>query len=97
DAHEAGTRCAWQQQRVRTQNQSVTRINPQPPVPETFGQLPSSSRSPEDQRAKNRQHEHKSEDLRIERKIEEVKRQAARKNLIFPGVRGHRKSARPEK
>src|SRR5258706_206313 len=43
------------------------------------------------------QHKHKSEHFRIERQIEKVKRQSARKNLILPGIGGRRESARSEK
>ena len=97
DPHEAGARSARQKQRVRFKSNRVARPALEPSVSETFGQLPSTSCGPEDQRAKNRQHEHESEKLRIEREIEKVKRQAARKNLVLPSVGRGRESARPEK
>ena len=66
-------------------------------VAKSFRQLPAPRRGPKNQGAKNRQHKHKSEHLRIEGQIEQVKRQAARKNLILPGIGGRREPARPEK
>ena len=69
----------------------------EPAVAKFFRQLPASRRRPKNQGAKNRQHKHKSEHFRIERQIEKIKRQAARKNLILPGIGGRREPARSEK
>src|SRR4029077_18724858 len=84
----SGARSAWQQQGTWPNRKSSARPVIEPTVSKFFGQLPASRRRPKNQRAKNRQHKYKSEHFRIEGQIEKIKRQAARKNLVLPGIGG---------
>ena len=65
------------QQGARANRKSPVRPVVEPAVAKLFRQLPSSRRRPEYQRAKDRQHEHKSEHFRIEGQIEQIEGQAA--------------------
>ncbi len=61
-----------------------------------FDQLPSPGRDPEQHGTQNCQHKHKSQQVRVERQIEQVEGQGVRKNMVLPRVRRRRQTTRPE-
>ena len=77
---------AWQQQ-LAAKIQSVFRSAIQPAESEVFDQLPTTGRGPEDQCRENGQYKYKPEQVRIERQVEQIKRQGVGKNRVLPSVR----------